>query len=138
MILLSVALSAALAASASVTKVYTPPVVAGNPCDSQASGTFPDVVVFDGHVWCAVDLGLSLAIVEVDDNVRVLRRIDRPLSERGLAFPRFGVAGGKLWLAYRDGSTGYLLDLTGGGEPASLGLVGGNDPFVTGNGYFAY
>jgi len=135
-ILLAFALCAPTAAAALST--LSPASTSDNPCNSAPGGVFPDVAVFEGHAWCAVDQGANLAIVEVDNLSRVLREIDRPIAEPGLAFPRLGIGDDKLWVAYRDGSTGYLVDLSEGGETSSLGLVGGNDPFAMGYGYLAY
>lgn len=104
---------------------------------------FPEVAFWKGEPWCAVQIGDALQLVHMNADLGVVQNATIPLGPGSLAFPRMGVSGGSLWLAYRAQSTAFLVDAGSlaagqGGTPSLLGLAGGNDPVAIGGGFVAW
>jgi hypothetical protein len=116
----------------------SPPLSPGNECNSHSSTVFPDVHYFNGSLWCALQRSNELLVIEMEvPTLAVKSRRSMPLSPGSLVFNRLTSHAGQLWMAYRDGSTAILANLTKGTRE-TLGVSGGNDPVAVGHGFVAW
>ncbi|MEQ1875592.1 MAG: hypothetical protein ABL958_03035, partial [Bdellovibrionia bacterium] len=110
-----------------------------NECNSRSDVVFPDVIYFNGSLWCAVqNTNSQMRILEMDPSTFVYRSERTVALDPGsLVFNRFAVHNGQLWIGYRDGSLAKLLNVSTGNTEV-LGQSGGNDPIALGYGWVAW
>lgn len=114
------------------------------PCKDRGRGNFPDVFFFRGKLWCAIQADGKIHIAALAEDLLPVsvQTIDLPAGT--LAFPKFGVANGQLYLAHsshnpnntdnvvlRNLDTGSVEDLGPGVGVHPIGLGHGSVAWTT-------
>jgi hypothetical protein len=104
------------------------------------SGTYPDVTLHGGMVWCVWHSGNSIEIVSLDPDTLAERSYAAWVVGVPSIYPKLHSWDGRLWLAYREGLAPYRIVLReiGSGHEETLTVGHGEQPVAFGAGDIAW